>query len=199
MNLVDRAKNILLTPKTEWEAIKGENLTVADMFTQYAMILAAIPAAAGFIGFSVVGISFGFGTFRYPLVRGLFWAIIMYVISLVGVYALGFIMDTLAPNFGAKKDLAASMKVAVFAYTASWIAGIFSIIPSLAMLSWIGGLYSLYLMYLGIQALKEAPADKLMGYFIVTLVVTAVIIWLGSFIAGMIAFPSMASAANFHY
>ena len=51
MNLVERAKNILLTPAKEWDVIKGENLTIVDMFTKYAMILAAIPAVAGFIGF----------------------------------------------------------------------------------------------------------------------------------------------------
>ena len=48
MNLVERAKNILLTPAKEWDVIKGEQLTIVDMFTKYAMILAAIPAVAGF-------------------------------------------------------------------------------------------------------------------------------------------------------
>lgn len=50
MNIVERAKNILISPKTEWEVIKNEQSTVADLFTKYALILALIPAVAGFIG-----------------------------------------------------------------------------------------------------------------------------------------------------
>lgn len=62
MNLVDRVKNIVLTPANEWEVIKGESWTTADLFLKYAIILAAIPAAAGFLGYSFFGISYVFGS-----------------------------------------------------------------------------------------------------------------------------------------
>ena len=61
MNLVDRAKNILITPKTEWEVIKNEQSSTADLFTKYAMILAIIPVIANFIGQSFVWFSANFG------------------------------------------------------------------------------------------------------------------------------------------
>ncbi len=32
MNVVERAKNIILKPRTEWEAVKAERLSVSDMF-----------------------------------------------------------------------------------------------------------------------------------------------------------------------
>jgi len=86
MNLVERAKNILLTPAKEWDVIKGEQLTIVDMFTKYAMILAAIPAIAGFIGYTVIGISFGFGTFRVPIGTALVWAILQYILSLAACF-----------------------------------------------------------------------------------------------------------------
>ena len=44
MNLVERVKKILLTPRQEWAVINGETHTVAGLYTQYVMILAAIPA-----------------------------------------------------------------------------------------------------------------------------------------------------------
>ena len=48
--LVDRVKNILLSPKTEWERIDAEPATVKGLYTGYAMILAAIgPIAARII------------------------------------------------------------------------------------------------------------------------------------------------------
>jgi len=64
MNLVERAKNIMFNPKQEWEVIKTESVTIGDLFTKYAIILAAIPAVAGFIGYTLFGLSWGFGTIK---------------------------------------------------------------------------------------------------------------------------------------
>jgi len=176
MNLVDRVKKILLTPTQEWEVIKSENLSVSDMFTQYAMILAAIPAVAGFIGFTLVGTSVLGVHVRRTLAEGLTFAVLSYALSLVSVYVLGLIIDALAPNFGCRKDFPTSLKVAVFSFTASWVAGIFQLLPQLSWLS-ILGMYSLYLVYLGLRALKEVPQQNLIGYF-ATSVVAAIVIWI---------------------
>jgi Yip1-like protein len=176
MNLIDRVKKILLTPAQEWAVIKSENIPVAEMFTQYVMILAAIPAVAGFIGFTLVGTS-AWGIHVKPtLAEGLVFAALTYALSLASVYVLALIIDTLAPTFGCRKDFPTSLKVVVFSFTASWVAGIFQILPGLSWLS-ILGLYSLYLMYIGLQTLKEVPQDKLVGYFAVSLV-AAVLIWI---------------------
>src|SRR3954470_5102228 len=60
MNVVERAKNLLLQPKVEWPVIDAEPHTVQGLYTQYIMILAAIGPVAAFIGYSLIGIS-GFG------------------------------------------------------------------------------------------------------------------------------------------
>lgn len=181
MNLTDRAKKIILSPAEEWSVIKSENLTVAEMFTGYAMILAAVPAVAGFIGFTVIG---------YPVVgvgvrgnfgEGLLYAALTYALSLAGVYILAVIIDALGPAFGCRKDFPTALKITVFSFTASWVAGIFRILPALAWLS-ILGLYSLYLMYIGLRELKDVPQDKMLGYYSLSLV-AAVVIWM---LVGMI-------------
>jgi hypothetical protein len=175
MNLFERAKNILVSPKTEWEVIKNEQSTVADLFTKYALILALIPAVAGFIGQSFIGISLGpFGSFKVPIVNGLIYAVLYYVLSLAGIYLVAFIVDALAPSFGATKDMVSSLKVVVYSYTAVWVAGIFQIIPVLAILG-ILGLYSLYLLYLGLNIVKGSPSDKVVGYTVVVIIITIVI------------------------
>ena len=127
MNLVDRVKNIILTPANEWEVIKGESWTTADLFLKYAIILAAIPAAAGFLGYSFFGISYVFGSIKIGIGTSLTWAVLTYVLSLVAAFVLGFIIDALAPSFGSNKDLVSSMKVAVFSSTPGWIAGVLNI------------------------------------------------------------------------
>lgn len=175
MNLVDRAKNILLTPNTEWDVIREESTTTSNLFMQYAIILAAIPAIAGFIGYYLIGVSFGFGMFRFEFGIALTWAILTFILSLISVYILGWIIDALAPSFGSSKDLISSLKVAVYAYTASWVAGIFYIIPSISILAALAGLYSLFLLYMGLKKVKMVPQDKMVGYFVVTIVAALVL------------------------
>jgi len=77
MNLVERVKAILLTPKTEWTAIEGEPGDPQFLFTNYVAILAAIPAVCHFIGMSIVGINMPMvGTFRVGILAGLLGAIV---------------------------------------------------------------------------------------------------------------------------
>ncbi|HOW44039.1 MAG TPA: Yip1 family protein [Candidatus Aminicenantes bacterium] len=197
MNLVERAKNIILAPAKEWDVIKGESLTIAEMFTKYAMILAAIPAVAGLIGYVVIGMSFGgFGTFRWPIGTALVWAVLTYVLGLAGVFLLAFIIDALAPTFGCQKNMVAAVKIAVFSYTPAWIAGILGIIPALSVLMIIASIYSLYLMYLGLQKIKEPAKDKLMPYLVAAIVAMVVIYWLVGFIVSRIALGSISGLAN---
>jgi len=189
MNLVDRAKNILLSPNTEWDVIRSESPTTAQLFSQYAVILAAIPAVAGFIGYYLIGLSFGgFGTIRLGIGTAFSWAILTFILSLVSVYVLGWIIDALAPSFGSTKDFISSLKVAVYAYTAAWVAGIFQIIPSLSFLAALAGIYSLVLLYIGLKKVKLVPEDKLIGYFIITIIVTLVLYFLIGAIISSIVF-----------
>jgi len=192
MNLVERAKNILITPKTEWEVIKNEQTTTADLFTKYAMILALIPVIATIIGFSLIGMSYGFGiTFKWPIGSSLIYGIISYGLGLVAVYVVAMIVDALAPSFGSTKNMDASLKVVVYSYTASYVAGIFMILPMLSWLALLVGLYSFYLMYLGLIIVKETPQDKVVGYLIVTVIIAIVFYIVIGFIVNAIAAPSI--------
>ena len=196
MNLVDRAKNILITPKTEWEVIKNEQTTTAEIFTKYVMILALIPVIATFIGQSLVGVSLGpFGSYKIPVSNGLIYAVVYYILSLAGVYLLAFIIDALASSFGSTKNMEASLKVAAYSYTAAWLVGIFSVIPILGILG-ILGLYSFYLMYLGLKIVKDTPQDKLVGYLIVVIIIAIVVYFVIGMIVTAVALPSFGDLGN---
>lgn len=191
MNLVERVKKILLQPKQEWAVIKGETYTVSQLYTRYVMILAAIPAVASFIGFSIVGYT-GFGVpYRVPLAAGVANMVLGYALTLGGVYVMALLIDALAPSFGGEKDMGQALKVAAFFPTASWVAGIFSILPALAILAVLGGLYSLYLLYLGLGQLMTVPPDKNVGYTVVVIIVAIVIMVVISTVAAL-AMPSPA-------
>lgn len=165
MNLVDRAKNILLTPKTEWSAIDAETHTVQGLYTGYVMILAAIPPIAAFIGTSLVGVGFLGTVYRVPIGSGVAQLILTYALSLAMVYVVALVIDALAPNFGGQKNFMQAFKVAAFAPTASWIAGIFAIIPILGILGILGGLYSLYLLREGLPVVMRTPEPRSLTCF----------------------------------
>ena len=59
MNIVDRVKNICLSPNTEWPVIESEPADTGTLVTGYVIPLSAIGAVAGFIGGSIVGSRWG--------------------------------------------------------------------------------------------------------------------------------------------
>lgn len=174
MALVDRVKRILLSPRQEWPVIDTEPATTGSLYMGYIIPLAAIPVIAQFIGATVFGAS-AFGiTVRVPFGTGLTSAVVRYVLSLAGVWVLGFIIDALAPSFGGTKNSIQALKVAAYASTASWLAGIFMLVPALGILGLLG-LYSLYLLYLGLPVLMKSPQEKSMGYTVVVIVCAIVL------------------------
>lgn len=180
MNLANRVKNILLQPQSEWQVIETEQTDPQSLYTGYIMILALIPAVAGLIGTTFM-VSFMGGRIGMGFVIGA--AIMQYVLSLVMVFVVAFIADLLAPSFDGQKNLNQALKLTAYAMTAAWVAGVFTIIPMLGwLLSLLGGLYALYLFYLGAPLLMKVPAAKTVGYTVVV-VLAAIIV---SFIIGMI-------------
>lgn len=176
MNLVERVKNILLQPKTEWQTIDAETTPVGDLYKNYIAPLAAIGPAASIIGMSVIGITMPFvGTFRVPITSSIAQAVTSYILTLVGVFIIALIIDALAPSFGGEKNQAQALKVATYASTPSWVAGIVMILPMLGVIALLAGLYGLYLLYLGLPLLMKAPQEKAIGYTAVVVVVAIVV------------------------
>lgn len=179
MNLVERVKAILLTPKTEWPVIEREPGDVAYLFTNYVAILAAIPAVCGFIGAVLIGA---------PIGAALIGAIVRYAFTFVGVYVMALIIDALAPTFGAQKNTANALKLASYTPTAYWVAGVFLLIPRLRILTAIAGLYGLYLLWVGLQPLMKSPEDKSLIYLGAIIVVAIVIAIVIGVIVGALGF-----------
>ena len=189
MAIVDRVKNICLSPTTEWPVIAAESGSAGSLISGYVVPLAAIGAVAGLIGGSIIGRTIPFiGSYRVPIVAGLSLAIFTFMMAIVGVVILGLIINALAPSFGGEKNSTQALKVAVYSYTPAWVAGVLQIFPLLGMLGLLAGLYGLYLLYLGLPRLMKAPEDKALGYTVVVvicaIVLSAVVFGIGGMIAG---------------
>jgi hypothetical protein len=168
MSIVDRVKNICLSPKTEWPVIATEETPTGELITGYVAPLAAVSAIAAFIGGSLVGRTLPFvGTVRVPIVAGLGAAIFSFAMMIVGVLVLGWIINALAPTFGGQKSSNQALKVAVYSATPAWVAGALQVLPVLGLLGILASLYALYLLYLGLPRLMKAPEDKAIGYTVV--------------------------------
>ena len=176
MTIVERVKNICLTPATEWPVIAGESTPPATLVTGYVVPLAAIGAIAGFVGGSIIGRTLPFiGTFRTGMVAGAALAIFTLVMAVVGVAILAVIINALAPTFGAQPDSGQAWKLAVYSYTPAWVAGVLNILPLLGILALLAAVYGIYLMYLGIPQLMKCPSDKAVGYTAVVVVCAIVL------------------------
>lgn len=202
MTIVERATKICLTPNTEWPVIADEATSPGTLVSGYVAPLAAIGAIAGFIGGSIIGTSVPFlGTYRVPFMSGLGLALFMFGMAIVGVFILSFVINALAPTFGGQQNSTQALKVAVYSYTPAWIAGVLHILPSLAVLGLFAGLYSLYLLYLGLPRLMKSPADKAVAYtavvvvcaIVLSVVVTAIGATIGG--AGMIGAGALGGTA----
>ncbi|MEO8926031.1 MAG: Yip1 family protein [Caulobacteraceae bacterium] len=197
--LVARVQGILLHPKTEWDVIDTEPATTQGLFTGYACILAAIPPVALIVSHLLF--------IHWTIVPIVVIAVVSYIASLLGVFIVGFIIDALAPSFDGQKNQVQAMKLAVYSYTAAWVAGILNIVPLLGILSLFAALYGLYILYVGLPKLMKSPPEKTAGYFVVTLiaaiVVNAIIGWIiflmtaslvvGAALGGAAAFTSAAA------
>ena len=174
MNLVDRVKKILMNPKEEWVVISQETTTVTQLFTGYLLILALIPAIAQFVRWGFLGYSVPFGGHISGSIElGIRYAIMGYISSILVVFISAFVIDLLATSFGSQKNFTKAMQLVVFSYTPMFIAGIFQMIPGLSILG-IVGLYGLYLLYIGLTPMMQTPEDKIVGYFVVSLLVIIV-------------------------
>jgi hypothetical protein len=195
-NLIERVQAILLKPAATWDVIERETTDVKTLYTSYIMPLAAIGPVASAIG----GVVFGIGAFgisyHTPLVAAIIGAVVGYVLSLVMIYVVALVIDGLAPSFNGQKNFIQALKLAAYASTATWVAGIFGLLPALGILVFLAWIYGIYLFYLGMPKLMKNPADKTIVYMIVVAVIYFVLAMIASAIIGSITAAGMMGAGG---
>lgn len=185
--IIERVKAILTTPRTEWPVAAAEPATVGGLYGGYIAILAALPAIAAFIKGSLIG-SGAFGiTVRMPIGYGIGEMLLRYVLTLVLAYVVALIINALAPTFSGQKDITQALKTVAYAWTAYWVAGIAVIVPWLGwLIAILGGIYSIYLLYLGLPHTMKCPPDKAAGYTAVSVIIAVVLGWIIGIVIGSI-------------
>jgi hypothetical protein len=170
MNLVDRARNIIVSPKTEWDVVAGEEPNIQQIIVGYVIPLALIPAIAVILGWGLFGV-LGYKSFTYGIALGL----VQLLNAIIGVFLAAFVIDALATSFGSQKNLGRAVQLVAFSMTPAWLGGILSIFPAIGWLGTLFGLYGLYILYLGVTPLMKTPQDKSVGYVIVSIIVVIIV------------------------
>lgn len=194
MPLLERIKQICLTPKTEWEVIAHEQTTIRAIVLHYVLPLAGLGALANFIGSVVVGHTLPLiGTYRVPVMTGISTSVLMFVMSVIGTFVMAFAINQLAARFGGQKDALQAFKVAAYAYTPVWVASVFLMIPMMGFLSAIAGFYGLYLLFLGLPLLMKSADNKSITYTALVVVSALVLSMLINFTLAMFSSVNMLS------
>lgn len=189
MNLIERVKNILITPKTEWDVINGESTTQQSLLMTYVIPLAVVAMAGPLLTGLLWAGTWGF---KYFLIT----AIIALISQLVTFYVSAIIIDLLAPSFGAEKNINKSAQLVAYSATPSYIAAVLSFIPIIGWLIGIAGwAYGIYIMYLGIGPIKKAPEDKKVVYLIVAFLIMIALYFIVVAILGAILFAAFGFGA----
>lgn len=190
MNLIERVKNILLTPKTEWDVINGETATTQSLLMGYVLPLSIVAAAGsllkGLLFAGTLGLKFFIVT-----------AAIGFIAAVVSFFVTVMIVDMLAPSFGSEKNMGKSAQLVAYSGTPSYIGGLLSFIPVIGgIVSLAAWAYGIYLMYLGIGPLKKTPEDKKVVYMIVAFLIMIVLYFILVAILGAVLFAAMGLTAS---
>ena len=153
--IVDRVKAILTRPKEAWPEIDRDMTPSGELFTRYAIPLAALAPIGGFI----FGRVFGWSPFGFSFFGQLFTAAAGYALSLGSMLVMSIIASKLAPRHGGTGSPRDAFKLIAYSSTAAWLASAAATIPGMGFLG-IASLYSLYLYFTGIGPIMKVPEEN---------------------------------------
>jgi hypothetical protein len=174
---LNRIKNILLTPKTEWPAIATEPTSIAQLYIGYVVPLTAWAALISLARLTLIGTRIPFGDLvKAPLSAGLGLAAWTFVGSFIGLFLVGLIVNFLAPTFGGTRDQTQALKVAAYCLTPAYVGSVLSLSPVLSgVLQFVVLCYGLYVLYLGLPVVMRAPKERALGYTATVVVCTFIL------------------------
>ena len=175
--LTSRVKGMLLEPRATWKEIDTEFTKPGEIWGKYIIPLAAIAPLASTIGLFLFGARVPLTSLSQSvsLTTAITQGVARYILALLGVFVVSRIISLLAPGFGGQRNDVQGLKASAYSSTASWVGGIFLLLPALYLVSLIFSLYSLVLLYIGLPIVMKVPQDRAMGYTAVVIIVSIVV------------------------
>lgn len=198
MGTINSAIALVKNPLGYITAHKDDPATVNDIMIKYVAVLALIPFFATLIGdlwyYSLfTRFIFGGSFIAYAFVR----AVLTYILDVAAVYVIAIVIRMLAPTFNSTVDEIKSLKLAAYIFTPAFLIAILDIIPPLSGLTFLGVLYGLYILYIGLPLVLATPKDKVVTYVIAVVVATLIVFVVIGVIIGLIAVLAFAASFGF--
>ena len=190
--LLNHVWGLFAHPEDEWKTIRKERCTVTRCYCSHVLILAAIPALAGYFGTTQVGWAVPGGREIHTLTHqsALQIAILFYFTMLVAVISIGALIHWMGKTYGSRQPLSQCIVLASYTATPLFLIGVMLLYP-LLWLNMLIGLpalaYTVYLLYTGVPVMMGVSKER--GFLfasavlavglvmLVGLLVTTVILW----------------------
>lgn len=171
---------------------KDVSVSVNTIMVNYVAILAVIPFIATLIG----PLWYYHYTFLYEYAFTL--AVLTYIFDVIAVFVVGYLIWKLAPTFGSTTDQKRGTLLAAWIFTPAFLISILNIIPFIGWISFLGLLYGLYILYLGLPILTNTPKDRVMSYVIGVVVATIIVYAIVGAIVGAVTAAFFLSTFYFY-
>ena len=179
MNLIERAKNIIVSPVKEWNVIAAETPDTGKIITGYVLPLAGAAALAAFIGYAFISSRYSFRNELGALPRNYRFG------QCTSQRFCQLVCDRrTCPKFWFRKKYGQVGTTGCLFLHACLGRRPTCYFTGVGMDRSLAGLYGLYLLYVGMPVLKKTPADKHVGYFVVSLLVIIIVFFLIGWILG---------------
>ena len=179
-NWLTRARGLLTAPQQEWAVIAVESATVGAIYRRFLLVAAAIGPAAATIGTIISGgeSSSLSGTYTISAFDAVTRGVLEYGLNLGAIYLLGIVIAKVAANLGAQPQPVQAFKVAAYGATPYWLGGVLAVLPKLAPIGLLLGLYSCRQFSLGLSPVMKTPEGKVGVYTLITSVAGIILVLL---------------------
>ena len=173
-----RAQRLILHPRQEWAAIAGEFTSAGPIYRGFLLPVAAIGPLAATVGTIISGgeRSSLVGTFRISLTDAITRGVLEYALNLIAVYGFAMVIDLLAGILGGQRNQVQALKVAAYGSSPYWLGGALAVLPKLAPIGLLLGLYSVRLYAAGLAPVMKTPPDKTLPYTLLTSAAGAMVV-----------------------
>jgi hypothetical protein len=152
---------------------KDSSVSISSLITNYVAIIALVPLIATLVG-EAIYYSSRFDPHNVAA-GSVEVAVVTYIFQIIGVVIVGAVIWKLAPRFASKTDQTRATVLAAYGYTPVALIAIVDFIPQIAFLTFLGLLYGLYIVYLGLSILMDTPKDRVITYMVAILIVSFIV------------------------
>ncbi|NLF24261.1 MAG: YIP1 family protein [Deltaproteobacteria bacterium] len=168
-SISERAMAVLTNPAAIWTTIREEQVSIKDVYMNYLIFMAAIPAVCEFVGGLFKGV---------PFFSSLIGHAVLYLLGLAGIWLTAIILEKLAVQFEGSAEFDNTFKLVAYSLTPFYVAGFLALVqvPFFAVLRALLSLYGAFILFKGIGEMTSVPAEKQNLYYLFSLLTPVVIL-----------------------